>query len=102
MGLGQHNSLGEYCGPHTAFSVFLILVFIQLCELATIDPGVEHGSLGVILCTFRLVSQCCQPSVKNTETSIIPLLKLDYYVVHNLVGKRAKTCIFSLFPLKPP
>ena len=27
MGLGQYNSLGEYCGPHTASSVFLILVF---------------------------------------------------------------------------
>ena len=26
MGLGQYNSLGEYCGPHTASSVFLILV----------------------------------------------------------------------------
>ena len=28
MGLGQYNRLGEYCGPHTASSVFLILVFI--------------------------------------------------------------------------
>ena len=27
MGLGQYNSLGEYCGPHTASSMFLILVF---------------------------------------------------------------------------
>ena len=26
MGLGQYDSLGEYCGPHTASSVFLILV----------------------------------------------------------------------------
>ena len=26
MGLGQYNSLGEYCGPHTASSVFLILL----------------------------------------------------------------------------
>ena len=27
MGLGQYNSLGEYCGPHTASAVFLILIF---------------------------------------------------------------------------
>ena len=27
MGLGQYNSIGKYCGPHTASSVFLILVF---------------------------------------------------------------------------
>ena len=27
MGLGQYNSIGEYCGPHTASSVFLILLY---------------------------------------------------------------------------
>ena len=26
VGLGQYNNLGEYCGPHTASSVFLILL----------------------------------------------------------------------------
>ena len=26
MGLGQYTSLGKYCGPHTASSVFLILI----------------------------------------------------------------------------
>ena len=26
MGLVQYNSLGEYCGPHTASSVFLIMI----------------------------------------------------------------------------
>ena len=26
MGLGQYNSLGKYCDPHTASSVFLILI----------------------------------------------------------------------------
>ena len=26
MGLGQYDNLGEYCGPHTASSVFLILI----------------------------------------------------------------------------
>ena len=26
MGLGQYNSIGEYCDPHTASSVFLILI----------------------------------------------------------------------------
>ena len=27
MGLGQYDGLGEYCDPHTASSVFLILIF---------------------------------------------------------------------------
>ena len=26
MDLGQYNSIGEYCDPHTAFSVFLIII----------------------------------------------------------------------------
>ena len=29
MGFGQYNSLGEYCGLHTAISVFLILLRIM-------------------------------------------------------------------------
>ena len=40
MGLGQFNSLGEYCGPHTASSVFLILIVVcgissTSCQLIT-------------------------------------------------------------------
>ena len=30
LGLGQHNSLAEYCGPHTASSVFLILKYFKI------------------------------------------------------------------------
>ena len=29
MGLGQYYSLGEYCGSHTASSVFLILIVLM-------------------------------------------------------------------------
>ena len=28
VGLGQYDSRGEYCDPHTASSVFLILIFL--------------------------------------------------------------------------
>ena len=31
MGLGQYNSLGKYCDPHTASSVFFILFFALKC-----------------------------------------------------------------------
>ena len=31
MGLGQYDSIGEYCVPHTASEVFLVLVQ-ELCE----------------------------------------------------------------------
>ena len=35
MGLGQYGSLGEYCGPHTASSVFLmILLILHILHLA--------------------------------------------------------------------
>ena len=30
MGLGLYNSLGEYCGPDTAYSVFLIVLPLGL------------------------------------------------------------------------
>ena len=29
MALDQYNSLGEHCGPHTASSVFLILIIVS-------------------------------------------------------------------------
>ena len=29
MGLGQYDSLMEYCGPHTASFVFLILILVE-------------------------------------------------------------------------
>ena len=35
MGLGQYNCLGEYCDPHTASSVFLILLL--WCNLICVD-----------------------------------------------------------------
>ena len=35
MGLGQYDGLGEYCGPHTASSLFLILLpnSIHICAI---------------------------------------------------------------------
>ena len=35
--------------------------------------------------------QCCQPSVKSTETSVFSLLKLDSSVIRNLAGKGVKS-----------
>ena len=49
MGLGQYNSLMEYCGPHTASSVFLILVYRQIitdisrCSI-TFVTSINHSS----------------------------------------------------------
>ena len=43
MGLSQYDGLGEYCGPHTASSVFLILIyqityrwFIYICDIIVV------------------------------------------------------------------
>ena len=38
MGLGQYNSIGEYCGPRTASSVFVIL-FLS-CGFWTLSSSV--------------------------------------------------------------
>ena len=37
MGLGQYNSLGEYCDPHTASSVFLILLYARKSVVKTLQ-----------------------------------------------------------------
>ena len=45
MGLGQYNSIGEYCDPQTASCVFLTFIF------TSIDVGrVIHISIYVYLC----------------------------------------------------
>ena len=51
MGLGQYNSQGEYCGPHTASSVFFILLLLQplkdLWEMVGIVCGIPYRRLGM-------------------------------------------------------
>ena len=37
MGLGQYNSLGEYCDPHTAASVFHILTLLSKYLIPSIN-----------------------------------------------------------------
>ena len=37
MGLGQYNSLEEYCNPHTASSVFLMLILPPMIRVSPID-----------------------------------------------------------------
>ena len=55
MGVGQYNSLGEYCGPHTASSVFLILILVV-------------SRLGNSLVdSFTLATHFKHPGEKNTN-----------------------------------
>ena len=46
MALGQYDSLVEYCGPHTASSVFLILVCKRLLLFKITGADSAKGSLG--------------------------------------------------------
>ena len=52
MSLGQYNSLGEYCGPHTASSVFLILIPVSI----SLNPGVQVTKALVNVYTIGLES----------------------------------------------
>ena len=45
MGLGQYNSLGEYCGPHTAASVIIILSLFCIRNMTLY----LHGIVRVII-----------------------------------------------------
>ena len=38
MGLGQYDGHGEYCSPHTASSVFLIVMFPHCAGVAMQGP----------------------------------------------------------------
>ena len=38
-GLGQYNSLGAYCGPHTASSVSYVIIFY--CEFEISDASIK-------------------------------------------------------------
>ena len=49
MGLGQYNSLGEYYDPHTASSVFLILLFLSNYDLIDI----KHVHTCLYICWSR-------------------------------------------------
>ena len=58
MGLGQYNSLGEYCDPHTASTVFLILVRRMSCVASVLLLSHELGERKkriLIIMTFNNV-----------------------------------------------
>ena len=46
MGLGQYDSLGEYCGPHTPSSVFLISLYPRQSTHMTMKPATFICTMG--------------------------------------------------------
>ena len=63
MGIGQYNILGEYFDPHTASSVFLILLFYTLKNKHVKAPSVCSQAWSykhVIMTSFRLAF-CVNP-----------------------------------------
>ena len=75
MGLGQYKSLGEYCDPHTASSVFLIL--IPVIVEATRDVVVEYHVCGTILNTA--LTTLLFASHSNDDTSSRGINTYPYY-----------------------
>ena len=70
MGLGQYNSLGEYCDPHTASSVFLILVDLQQegPVQETIGKTFPHSWMKRIIKTDILMA--LHPSSRQSDMAI--------------------------------
>ena len=54
IGLGQYDSLGEYCNPHTASSVFLILLFFSHFTLHLAFPSLQPTFYFVVLSSSLL------------------------------------------------
>ena len=81
MGLGQYDSLGEYCGPHTASSVFLILILTETggqVEIQAVPPGLEVeqvqvGGVGVGGPPEQLVLLLCE-HVKQRRDGLLQFL----------------------------
>ena len=65
MGLGQSNSLGEYCGPHTASSVFLISLMSHKGFSNHVPPSV----LSLPACRLPpiLLGLCCDRGIIRTN-----------------------------------
>ena len=62
MGLGQYNSLGEYCVPHTASSVFLILtVACDILPFLEFNMGI-HRRQGHATLPFLKIDRPHAPS----------------------------------------
>ena len=60
MGLGQYNSLGEYCGPHTACPVFLILLygnFTEICQFLQMSHFTTRAVKPVLYCIIRFLKK---------------------------------------------
>ena len=73
MCLGQYDGIGEYCGPHTVSSVFLILlVQTNICMVAAVRTSVEDlGGLMLMmpltnfLCAFKQASSIKDKNIKR-------------------------------------
>ena len=79
MGLGQYKSLGGYCGPHTASSVFLILILVHTSK-ACVHECVFYNcgnSCNIVYMKFvglptvaRIIARARTPGVKVSVSSI--------------------------------
>ena len=73
MCLGQYKSLGEYCGPHTASEVFLVLVSTTSVAVVVNHPYHESSYFSLfddVFVSLILIDQ----QLRNYELKITPPL----------------------------
>ena len=86
MCLSRYNSLGEYCAPHTAFSMFLILVI--LAQTVCLQVVYFTAVFPYVVLTILLIRGVTLPgAMKGIRFYIIP----DFQKLAN-----AKVCIACL------
>ena len=78
MGLGQYNSLGEYCGPHTASSGFLILIYVWP-EISLMIGNMSSNLGNELVQCVPIINSCDCTHNKNEVPS---LLSITYNAIH--------------------
>ena len=73
MGLGQYISLGEYCGPHTASSVFLILLRRPSWRSAVNQGATQYKEECILhVQTNHRARKACRDMLQDLNQSVLP------------------------------
>ena len=82
MGLGQYDSLGKYCDPHTASSVFLILASTSTAILFAVAMGGRGGGENVVFNV--IVTQVINPKPNSYTAHALQFQSLYYSEINSL------------------
>ena len=99
MGLGQYNSLGEYCDPHTASSVFLIFIFypivvlkvmvvsLLLSVVSILPSHVKRTATSQCLLVLRVEGHIKASLIRFHFQQMVSSININPIIAHGLLSK---------------